>query len=101
MFESVNKAYEAALAAKTAAEKRHDELSNAWQSFRENLRDMWTNLGLPDVKIPISEKVELCVSEKAVGTSAQVTFEFLRLAETAVAEYLSKQTDKYNNQFVQ
>lgn len=99
MFESVNKAYEAALAAKNAAEKRHEELSSAWQSFRENIRDMWTNLGLPDAKIPISDKVELCVSEKAVGTSAQITFEFLRLAETAVAEYLSKVGDKFNNQY--
>lgn len=95
MSDLLKKAYEAALAAKQASEKRRDELQARYDQFKESTICMWENLNLKEEKFTLKDGTCLSVSHKGLAFNCPVTHAILTEAEEVLAAYLDDETKKY------
>ena len=95
MSDLLKKAYEAALTAKQASEKRRDELQARYDQFKESTLCMWENLDLKEEKFTLKDETCLSVSHKGLAFNCPVTHAILTEAEEVLAAYLDDETKKY------
>ena len=95
MSDLLKKAYESALAAKQAYEKRCDELQARYDQFKESTLCMWENLDLKEEKFTLKDGTCLSVSHKALAFNCPVTHAILTEAEEVLAAYLDDEAKKY------
>lgn len=96
MSDLLKKAYEAALAAKQASEKRRDELQARYDQFKESTLCMWENLDLKEEKFTLKDGTCLSVSHKGLGFNCPATYAVLTEAEEILADYLENEAKKYD-----
>ena len=99
MSDNLKKSYEAALAAKEAAEKRRNELQARYEQFKDSTIAMWDNLNLKEEKFTLKDGTCLSVSNKGLAFNGPATHAILNEAEETIALYLDAETKKYDEMY--
>lgn len=99
MSELVKKAYEAAIAAKQAAEQRRNELQCRYEEFKDTTVSMWDNLNLKEEKFTLKDGTCLSISNKGLAFNGPATHAILNEAEEAIAAFLEAETKKYDEMY--
>ena len=99
MLDLLKKAYESALAAKQAYEKRCDELQARYDQLKEFTLCIWENLNLKEEKFTLKDGTCLSISHKGFGFNCPATHAILTEAEEILADYLENEAKKYDEMY--
>lgn len=100
MNEVLKKTYEAAMAARQAAETRRNELSARFEQFKDSVVAMWDNLNLKEEKFTLKDGTCLSVSTKGLAFNGPATNAILNEAEEVISRYLEAETKRYDEMYV-
>lgn len=101
MSDLLKKTYEAAIAAKRAAEQRRSDLQERYEQFKNTVETIWEDLELKEQKFTLKDGTVLSICSKGVAFNTSVTYALLVEAEETIASYLELETKKYAELFNQ
>lgn len=101
MSDLLKKTYEAAIAAKRAAEQRRNDLQEKYEQFKNTVETIWEDLELKEQKFTLKDETVLCICSKGVSFNTVVTYALLAEAEETIVSYLELETKKYAELFNQ
>lgn len=99
MSDLLKKTYEAAIAAKRAAEQRRSDLQEKYEQFKNTVETIWEDLELKEQKFTLKDGTVLCICSKGVAFNTSVTYALLVEAEEIIASYLELEIKKYTELF--